>query len=112
MPWREHSKSSRQTAREQKCASKYLWRGDMSIRVVLADDHELVRQGLRALLEREGFQVVGEASNGHEAVRLVPGVRPDVAILDISMPILNGLDAARELQKPPQRTRTILLTHH
>jgi two-component system response regulator NreC len=84
----------------------------MAIRVVLADDHELVRQGLKALLEREGFQVVGEASDGHEALRLVPSVCPDVAILDISMPTLNGLDAARELQKSPQRTRTILLTRH
>jgi DNA-binding NarL/FixJ family response regulator len=84
----------------------------MAIRVVLADDHELVRQGLKALLEREGFQVVGEASNGQEAIRLVPNVRPDVAILDISMPILNGLDAARELKKSSQTTRTILLTRH
>jgi two-component system response regulator NreC len=84
----------------------------MAIRVVLADDHELVRQGLKALLEREGFQVVGEASNGQEAVRLVLNVSPDVAILDISMPILNGLDAARELKKSSQRTRTILLTQH
>ena len=84
----------------------------MAIRVVLADNHELVRQGLKALLEREGFQVVGEASNGQEAVRLVPNVSPDVAILDISMPILNGIDAARELKKSSQRTRTILLTRH
>lgn len=84
----------------------------MPIRVMLADDHELVRQGLKALLEREGFAVVGEASDGQEAVRLVPTVRPDVAILDISMPNLNGVDAARELQKPPHKTRTILLTHH
>jgi len=84
----------------------------MAIRIVLADNHELVRQGLKALLEREGFQVVGEASNGQEAVRLVPNVSPDVAILDISMPILNGLDAARELKKSSQRTRTILLTRH
>ena len=84
----------------------------MPIRVILADDHQLVRQGLKALLEREGFAVVGEASNGQEAVRLVPDVRPDVAILDISMPNLNGVDAARELQKSTQKTRTVLLTHH
>jgi len=84
----------------------------MTIRVFLADDHELVRQGLKALLEREGFQVVGEASNGQEALRLVPDARPDVAVLDISMPILNGLDAARELQKSSRKTRSILLTRH
>ena len=62
----------------------------MPIRVVLADDHSLVRQGLKALLEREGFQVVGEASDGQEAVRLLPSVHADVAVLDISMPLLNG----------------------
>ena len=84
----------------------------MTIRVVLADDHQLVRQSLKALLEREGFQVSGEASDGREALRLVPNVGPDVAILDISMPILNGLDAARELKKSSPRTKTILLTQH
>lgn len=84
----------------------------MTIRVFLADDHELVRQGLKALLEREGFQVVGEASNGQEALRLVPDARPDVAVLDISMPILNGVDTARELQKSSRKTRSILLTRH
>ena len=84
----------------------------MPIRVFLADDHELVRQGLKALLEREGFQVVGEASNGQEALRLVPDLRSDVVILDISMPVLNGLDTARELQKSPRKTRSILLTRH
>jgi two-component system, NarL family, response regulator NreC len=84
----------------------------MPIRVVLADDHTLVRQGLRALLEREGFEVAGEASNGHEAVRLVSSALPDVAVLDIRMPILNGLDAARELQRACPETRIILLTQH
>ena len=84
----------------------------MTIRVVLADDHQLVRQSLKALLEREGFQVAGEASDGQEALRLVPNVNPDVAILDISMPILNGLDAARELKKSSPKTKTILLTQH
>jgi len=84
----------------------------MPIRVVLADDHALVREGLKALLEREGFQVVGEASDGQEAVRVVPSLRPDVAILDISMSILNGVDAARELQKVSPKTKIILLTRH
>ena len=83
----------------------------MPIRVVLADNHALVRQGLKALLELEGFQVVGEASDGKELLRLVANVRPEIAILDISMPILNGIDAARELQKSSP-TKTILLTRH
>jgi DNA-binding NarL/FixJ family response regulator len=84
----------------------------MTIRVVLADDHQLVRQGLKALLEREGFQVAAEASDGRELIRLVAASRPEIAIVDISMPILNGIDAARELQKSSQRTKTILLTRH
>jgi DNA-binding NarL/FixJ family response regulator len=84
----------------------------MPIRVLLADNHSLVRQGLKALLEREGFLVVAEASDGQEALRQAPEVRADVAILDISMPILNGLDAAREIQKCSPKTKIILLTRH
>jgi len=80
--------------------------------VVLVDNHALVRQALKTLLEREGLAIAGEASDGEEAVRLIPRVRPDVAILDISMPIRNGLDAVRELQKESSETRTILLTRH
>jgi DNA-binding NarL/FixJ family response regulator len=83
----------------------------MPIRVVLADNHALVRQGLKALLEREGFQVAGEASDGQELIRVVGSVRPEIAILDISMPILNGIEAARELQKSSS-TKAILLTRH
>jgi DNA-binding NarL/FixJ family response regulator len=83
----------------------------MPTRVVLADNHALVRQGLRALLEREGFLVIGEAADGQEAIRLVSGTKPDVAIFDISMPQLNGLDAARQLQKVSQ-AKIILLTRH
>jgi two-component system, NarL family, response regulator NreC len=83
----------------------------MPTRIVLADDHALVRQGLRALLEREGFLVVGEAADGQEAIRLVSSTRADIAIFDISMPQLNGLDAARQLQKSSQ-TKIILLTRH
>jgi DNA-binding NarL/FixJ family response regulator len=67
---------------------------------------------LKALLEREGFQVAAEASDGRELIRLVAASRPEIAIVDISMPILNGIDAARELQKSSQRTKTILLTRH
>jgi len=84
----------------------------MPIRVVLADDHTLVRQGLKSLLEREGIQVVGEAKDGQEVMRLAEKYSPDVAVIDISMPILNGLDAARELKRSAPKTKTILLTHH
>jgi DNA-binding NarL/FixJ family response regulator len=84
----------------------------MSIRVLLADDHALVRQGLKALLEREGIQVVAEASQGQEAVSLASTMHPDIAVLDISMPMMNGLDAARELHQASPKTKTILLTRH
>jgi DNA-binding NarL/FixJ family response regulator len=84
----------------------------MAVRVLLADDHEIVRQGLRVLLEREGFQVVGEAPDGHEAVKLCEANHPEVAILDVSMPLLNGVDAAREIMKSNPRTKVVLLTMH
>jgi DNA-binding NarL/FixJ family response regulator len=84
----------------------------MPIRIVLADDHVLVRQSLKSLLEREGFQVAGEASDGQEGVRQVETLHPDIAVMDISMPILNGLDAAREISRTSPKTKTILLTQH
>jgi len=80
------------------------------MRIVLADDHVIVRQGLSLLLAGAGFEVVGEASNGHEAVRLAHELEPDVVVLDVVMPVLNGLDAAREIQHASPRTRAILLT--
>jgi two-component system, NarL family, response regulator NreC len=84
----------------------------MPIRIVLADDHVLVRQGLRSLLEREKFQVVAEASDGQEAVRQAETHHPDIAVIDISMPILNGIDTVRELGRSCPKTKTILLTQH
>jgi len=84
----------------------------MPIRIVLADDHVLIRQGLKALLERERFQVVAEASDGQEAVRLAETHHPEIAVLDIGMPIRNGIDAARELGHSCPKTKTILLTQH
>jgi DNA-binding NarL/FixJ family response regulator len=84
----------------------------MPTRVVLVDDHVLVRQGMKALLEREKIQIVAEASDGQEAVRLVEKHHPEIAILDIGMPILNGIDAARQLSCSCPKTCTILLTQH
>jgi two-component system, NarL family, response regulator NreC len=82
----------------------------MPIQVLLADDHTLVRQGLRVLLEREGFAVVAEASDGHEAVRLAEEHHPQVAVVDLVMPLLNGVDAVREIQRVSPETKTIILT--
>ena len=83
------------------------------IRVLLADDHALVRDGLRAVLAREAdIEVVGEAADGREALAVAETTKPDVAVLDLSMPLLNGLDAARQLAARDRGPRTILITMH
>ena len=84
----------------------------MPTRILLADDHLIVRQGLRAILEGEGFEVMAEVGDGQEATKLARQRCPDVAVLDFSMPSLNGLDAAREILKVCPRARAILLTMH
>jgi DNA-binding NarL/FixJ family response regulator len=81
------------------------------IRVLLADDHPILREGLRRLLDEEGgFEVVGQASDGAEAVRLARELAPDVLLLDMAMPRATGLDALRELAAAGSPTRTLLLT--
>ena len=84
----------------------------MAFRIVLADDHVIVRQGLRALLEKAGLQVVGEAENGRDAVQLAKQHKPDVVVLDLVMPLLNGLDASREILQNRYAPAAILLTMH
>jgi DNA-binding NarL/FixJ family response regulator len=84
----------------------------MPTRVLIADDHAIVREGFRALLERTGFEVLGEAVDGREAVRLAGELKPDIAVLDVSMPLLNGVDAGREIQRTLKDTRVVLLTMH
>lgn len=80
------------------------------MRVVLADDHKLMRDGLRALLERAGIQVVGEAATGHEAVARTHALRPDVVVMDISMPDLNGIDATRRIVADSPGTKVVGLS--
>ncbi len=84
----------------------------MPIQVLLADDHQIMRQGLKSLLEREGFRVVAEAADGRDALRLAETSHPDVVILDLAMPGLNGVDAAREIARSSPKTKAILLTMH
>ncbi len=81
-------------------------------RILLADDHQIVRQGVKALLEQAGFTVVGEAINGRQAVELAGTLKPDVAVLDLVMPLLNGLDAGRQILALDAGIRVILLTMH
>jgi two-component system response regulator NreC len=84
----------------------------MTMRILLADDHVLVRQGFRVLLEQAGMVVVGEAADGLEALRLAHTHQPDVAVLDIAMPHLNGLETACRLREAVPQTKSILLTMH
>lgn len=84
----------------------------MAYRILLADDHQIVRQGLKSLLSQEEIEVVGEAADGHEAVRLAAELAPDVVILDVGMPLLNGLDAAQEILRGTPRIGIVLLTMH
>jgi DNA-binding NarL/FixJ family response regulator len=86
---------------------------DRTITILLADDHTIVRQGLAKVLEAEpGFQVVGEARDGREAVSRVEQLEPDVVIMDISMPLLNGIEATRQIKKAHPRTKVIILSMH
>jgi len=84
----------------------------MHTRILLADDHQLFRQGLRSMLPAEEFQVVAEAADGQEAIQLVRRHEPDVAVLDVSMPGLNGVDGTREVLRTSPRTRVVVLTMH
>jgi DNA-binding NarL/FixJ family response regulator len=85
----------------------------MSIKILLADDHRLFREGLRLLLEEEpGMTVVGEAENGKEAVQLAVNLTPDIIIMDISMPGLNGIDATRQILSICTSAKVIALSMH
>ena len=85
----------------------------MSIRVLLADDHNMIRQGLRALLEKEtGLRVVAEAQDGREAMKLAAELRPDVVVMDVAMPNLNGIEATRSIVEEQPGTRVLSLSMH
>lgn len=84
---------------------------DPQTTVMIVDDHSIMRDGLREILERTcGFQVVGQARDGVEAVNVAPGLRPDVILMDVIMPLKNGIDACREITKAVPDTRVLVLT--
>lgn len=84
----------------------------MAITVLVADDHRLLRDSLRRSLEEEGLKVVGEAGDGETAVRLARDLRPNVVLMDISMPVLDGIAAARQLRSLVPDTKVVILTMH
>ncbi len=91
-----------------------LWKEEMEkIRLLIADDHEMVRTGLRKVLENEtDMEVIGEAADGRETVDMIKALRPAVAIIDIAMPQLSGLEAMRTVRESGLDTRTVILSLH
>ncbi|MGA8432605.1 MAG: response regulator transcription factor [Candidatus Sulfotelmatobacter sp.] len=85
----------------------------MTIRILVVDDHPIVRQGLRTLLEgREGWEVIGEASDGMEAVEKAGQLLPDVMVLDVTMPRMNGLEACRAIRRSLPKLEILFVTQH
>lgn len=84
----------------------------MAIRLLLADDHRMLREGLRRSMSEEGFDVVGEASDGLEAVKLSEELTPDVILMDVTMPELDGVEAARRIHLAQPEVRVVMLTMH
>src|SRR5580692_5068593 len=87
--------------------------GTKTVKILVADDHDIIRRGLKELLtSRSGWEVCAEAKTGREAVTLAEQLRPDVVVMDISMPDLNGLEAARKIRKSLPKTEIVILTLH
>jgi len=81
-------------------------------RILIVDDHEVIRRGIRSLLTRDSLEICGEAENGKQALEKVRELKPDLVILDVSMPVMNGLEAAREIRRFAPRTKIVILSVH
>lgn len=84
----------------------------MTLRLLVVDDHQMLREGLRRGLEAEGFEIVGEAGNGDDALRLALALHPDVVLMDVSMPSSDGIDATRAIMHADSRQHVVMLTMH
>ena len=85
----------------------------MAVKILIADDHEIVRQGIRRVLEaKPEWEICGEAANGQEAVRLAQELTPDIIIMDVSMPVMSGFEAADEISRLPIGSRVLFFTMH
>ncbi len=85
----------------------------MPVRILIVDDHDVVREGVRSILKkRPDWEVAGEAANGQEALSQIEALRPDIVILDITMPRMSGLDVARRILQQDRRTRVVMFTMH
>jgi DNA-binding NarL/FixJ family response regulator len=85
----------------------------MAVKILIADDHEIVRQGIRRVLEsKPEWEICGEASNGQQAVRMAQELTPDVIIMDVTMPVMSGFEAADEISRLPIGSRVLFFTMH
>jgi DNA-binding NarL/FixJ family response regulator len=85
----------------------------MAVKILIADDHEIVRQGIRRVLEvKPEWKICGEAANGQEAVRMAQELTPDVIIMDVTMPVMSGFEAADEISRLPINSRVLFFTMH
>jgi two-component system, NarL family, response regulator NreC len=100
------------TTHQSEFASEYPKALGHAVRVLVADDHPIVLQGLKTLLDREGFEIIGEASDGGQVVSRAMELQPDLIVLDIGMPVMTGIEAAVEIRRAVPSAKLILLTMH
>jgi two-component system, NarL family, response regulator NreC len=100
------------TTQQSEISSQYPKALGHSIRILLVDDHQIVLKGLKTILDREGFKIVGEAADGAQAVTRALDLQPDLIVMDISMPVMTGIEAAAQIRRAVPSAKIILLTVH